>query len=400
VSTMSDAAFRQKLPFDSAKLDQLLAQAGIDVMMVTSKHNIHYLLGGYRFFFHDQSDAIGVSRYLPILIYPRGRPQEASYVGHVAESFEVQNGRFWMSKTDTKVTSSIGAMRIALEHLQQLRENGVEGRIGMEFAFMPADAADLLRAHHASDTVVDGHFPLERLRSIKTSHELELVKQASERVVDAMMETFSTLKPGMTKNDVVASLRRNEVKRGLTFEYCAIAAGGVLNRAPTDQVLKTGDIVNLDSGGCYQGYLGDLARMGIIGPPDAELEELLGEIETFQQTARQVVRAGATGADIFAMADPLIERSAHRAVLEFEAHGLGLVNHEAPRLNGRGAITYEAYDRDRPLEPGMVVSVETAIKHPRRGLIKLEDTLAVTAQGAIAYGDFGRGWNQPSEIEH
>ena len=44
--------------------------------------------------FHDQSDAIGVSWYLPILIYPWGRPQEASYVGHVAEAFEVQNGPF------------------------------------------------------------------------------------------------------------------------------------------------------------------------------------------------------------------------------------------------------------------------------------------------------------------
>jgi Xaa-Pro aminopeptidase len=63
------------LPFDAAHLDRLLEKAKIDVVLVTSKHNIQYLLGGYRFFFFDYSDAIGVSRYLPILIYPAGRPE-------------------------------------------------------------------------------------------------------------------------------------------------------------------------------------------------------------------------------------------------------------------------------------------------------------------------------------
>ena len=41
------------VPFDQAKLDRLLDEAGIDVLVVTSKHNIQYLLGGYRFFFFD-----------------------------------------------------------------------------------------------------------------------------------------------------------------------------------------------------------------------------------------------------------------------------------------------------------------------------------------------------------
>ena len=39
-----------------------LHDAGIDVLVVTSKHNIQYLLGGYRFFFFDHFDAIGISR--------------------------------------------------------------------------------------------------------------------------------------------------------------------------------------------------------------------------------------------------------------------------------------------------------------------------------------------------
>ena len=47
-------------PFDTARLDALLEDRGIDVLVASSKHNVQYLLGGYRFFFFDYMDAIGV----------------------------------------------------------------------------------------------------------------------------------------------------------------------------------------------------------------------------------------------------------------------------------------------------------------------------------------------------
>ena len=63
-------------------------EAGIDVLLATSKHSIQYLLGGYRYFFFERMDAIGQSRYLPILIYPRGAPEKAAYFGNAMECFE------------------------------------------------------------------------------------------------------------------------------------------------------------------------------------------------------------------------------------------------------------------------------------------------------------------------
>ena len=44
-----------------------LEEAGLDAVLVTSKHNIQYLLGGYRYFFYSSMDAHGLSRYLPLL---------------------------------------------------------------------------------------------------------------------------------------------------------------------------------------------------------------------------------------------------------------------------------------------------------------------------------------------
>ena len=80
--------------------------------------------------------------------------------------------------------------------------------------------------------------------------------------------------------------------------------------------------------------------------------------------------------------------------MQFLAHGMGLVSHEAPRLTARGPVPYDAFDGERPLEAGMMVSVETTVLHPRRGFIKLEDTIAVTQNGFEIYGEGGRGWNR------
>jgi Xaa-Pro aminopeptidase len=86
-------------------------------------------------------------------------------------------------------------------------------------------------------------------------------------------------------------------------------------------------------------------------------------------------------------------------VLDFTAHGIGLVSHEAPRLTATGPVPYAPYDADRALETGMVISVETALLHPARGYIKLEDTLIVRDGGWEAPGDGCRGWNASRSMQ-
>jgi Xaa-Pro aminopeptidase len=380
------------LPFDAARLDDLLEAAGIDVLVSTSKHNIHYLLGGYRFFFFDYLEAIGLSRYLPILIYQRGKPENAAYVGCGLETFEQELGRFWTPVVHASSFGTTDAMTLAVEHIKRLGA-GIK-TIGIEEAFLPLDAARVLQQGANGLRIVDALLPLERLRAVKTPEELEFLREASERIVESMQATFAACAPGMTKHEVVDRLRREEVGRHLTFEYCLISAGTSHNRAPSDQLLSAGDIMSLDSGGNYKGYIGDLTRMGILGEPDAELQDLLAVIDEIQQVARKPIRSGAQGGDIHALAEAAMNATPHAPYMEFVAHGMGLISHEAPRLTSTGPVPYPAYDADRPLESGMVVSIETAMRHPRRGFIKLEDTVAVTADGCIGFGDGARGWNR------
>ena len=377
--------------FDSARLDALLDEAGMDAVVISSKHNIQYLFGGYRFFFFDHFDAIGVSRYLPILIYVKGRPDQSTYLGHGMEAYEKELGKFWTPAFQTSSTSFDSA-RLAADHLAKLAPR--LKRVGVERAFLPADAAEVIARELPDVTFVEAHMPLERLRARKTREELDLLRLASELVIDSMLAVVASHGPGATKAELVEALRREEVNRGLTFEYCLITAGTSLNRAPSEQVWGAGDILSLDSGGNYKGYIGDLCRMAIQGEPDSELKDLLAEVDAIQMAARKPIRGGTKGGDIYVSAGEALKRSSRANSIEFVAHGMGLISHEAPRLTSHGPIPYSAYDADRPLEPGMVISIETTLIHPRRGFIKLEDTVAVTEDAWEAFGDRGRGWNR------
>ena len=133
--------------------------------------------------------------------------------------------------------------------------------------------------------------------------------------------------------------------------------------------------------------------MGILGEPDAELVDLLGEIDAIQMAARQPIKAGARGGDVFPPALALLSRSSNKAYTHFTAHGMGIISHEAPRLTGTG-FALSRLRRGAAPASRMVISIETTMLHPTRGYIKLEDTVAVTETGWTGFGDGGRGWNR------
>jgi Xaa-Pro aminopeptidase len=380
------------VPFDADRLDRLMEEAGFDVLVVTSKHNVQYLLGGHRAFFFDYMDAMGLSRYLPVFVYVKGALDKAAYFGHRLEGFQREVKPFWVANAQTSASGSIDAIEKAIHYLRRL--GAPLRRVGVEAAFLPFDAGVTLRTAFPEAEVADALIVLERQRARKSPDELEKLRIASDHVIDSMLAVIADHGPGTSKEALAEALRREETNRGLTFEYCLIAAGGSHNRAPSPQTWEMGDVLSLDSGGNYHGYIGDVARMAILGEPDAELDELLGEIEAVQQTAFRAIKAGVMGGDIYAAAEPLVRRSRQHNHLHFLAHGMGLVSHEAPRLTNSGPVPYPDDDAHRPLEVGMVISVETTLLHPRRGFIKLEDTAVVTDGGYEIYGDRARGWNR------
>jgi Xaa-Pro aminopeptidase len=379
-------------PFDVPRLDALMDDLGVDAVVAVTRFNVQHMLGGYRYFFFANMDAIGLSRYLPALVYRRGAPADAFYVGCGNETWGTDVFPIWVPDVRHVSWSSVDTARAVASGL---RDRGLgAGTIAVEKAFLPADAWDVLRAELPEATFVEAQKLLEAMRAIKSPAELDLVRTASVGIIDSMLATFAGSGPGETKAEVVERFRREQTNRGMVFDYCLVAAGPEVNRAPSDRVWCEGDVLSLDSGGMYQGYIGDLARMAVAGEPTALMTDLFDEIESVQQAARTVVAAGRRGGDIFAVAEKALAGCAHRDEMFFVAHGMGLITHEVPRLTGTGPVPYPADHAAAPLEAGMVLSIETWVENAEVGFVKLEDTLIVTDDGWEAPGDTGRGWNR------
>ncbi|WP_027573375.1 Xaa-Pro peptidase family protein [Bradyrhizobium sp. WSM1743] len=389
--TVARAAAARAIPFDAAKLDRLMEAAGLDVLIATSKHNVQYLLGVERAIFFDYMDALGVSRYLPVLVYPKGAPEKSVYIGHRLETHQRAVTPPWVPQVRTESNGSVDAVTRAAD---LIRQSGVPMKwIGIEMPFLPMDAGKALADALPGTELKDAVLVLERLRAVKSVEELAKLKTASELVVASMLAVIAGHGRGTTKRQLSDALRLAEANRGLTFEYCLLACGSSHNRAPSSQHWQQGEVLSLDSGGNYHGYIGDVARMAVLGEPDGELKDYLAEIEAVQRAAFAAVRPGAMGGDIYVAAERQLAQITQRDCTEFLAHGMGLVSHEAPRLTAKGPVPYDDTDARQPLAPGMVVSIETTMKHPKRGFIKLEDTVAVTPTGYEIFGEGGRSWN-------
>ncbi|TIX34246.1 MAG: aminopeptidase P family protein, partial [Mesorhizobium sp.] len=200
---------------------------------------------------------------------------------------------------------------------------------------------------------------MERLRAIKSPSELRLLSKASDLITESMLATIAWAHEGVTKSAVALRLAGEQTSRGLHFDYCFLAMGSSHILVESDQKWQPGEVISLDSGGNYGGYIGDLCRMGVLGEPDAELVDLLGEVDTIQRAAISQIRAGRDGRDLIAEAENVRTSSKVAEFTDFMAHGMGLVAHEAPFLMTNHPIEYAGVDADRPLEPGMVISIET-----------------------------------------
>ena len=384
------AASANELPYSFEQLDAAMEAAGLDALVATSKHNVRYLLGGYQFIFFAAMDAIGRSRYLPAFVYIRGDAGKTGYFANKMEIHEHKVAPFWVPEFRPDHWGSVDTMQAVGEHLQK---SGIaSGRIGFESGFVPKDGYDALAAALPQARFIDASMVLTRLRMIKTKPELDLLREATARITQSMLATVHWAGQGTSKKEIIEHLRQEETKRELAFEYCLLTLGDSHVRAGSDQTWNKGEVLSIDSGGNLHGYIGDICRMGVLGEPDAELVDLLAEVEAVQQAAFAEIAPGKTGAAMIAAGEAELKRGPNAACNDFFAHGMGLISHEAPFLMTNHPVAYDGIDANEPFREGMVLSVETTMQHPTRGYIKLEDTVILTADGYELFGAENRGW--------
>ena len=378
------------LRFDAAKLDDDLAELGVDLLLATSRHNVGYLLGGYRFSSSTSRLRSASACTRPCwAIRAGGRTARSTSAASSRTTSSISSRSGWTTSNSPGFPggdlTGPCARRITALGLDR-------GTIGIEPPFLPTELYLELRRQLPDAEFVNAAPALEELRRVKKPWEIELIRTASDLIVESMVATFARSHAGMTTLEIERIMREEEARRGLVFDYCLTTTGPDFNRAPSDRVWEQGASLNLDSGGRYKGYVGDLSRNGVAGTPTQVQIEILEEVDAVQQAARSVIRAGALGREVDEAGRRRLQESSHRDAGAFLVHGVGLIGHEAPRLVTGGPVPYAGIHAHRPLEPNMVLSVETSISHAAAGYVKLEDTVIVTPDGSEGVGDDARGW--------
>lgn len=216
---------------------------------------------------------------------------------------------------------------------------------------------------------------IEKLRLIKTESEIKILKEAADIADAAFKHILDFIRPGLTELEVSNELEFFMRAAGATSSsFDTIVASGYRSALPhgvaSDKIIEKGDMITLDYGAYYKGYVSDITRTIAIGEPDPKLKEIYAVVYEAQQRGVEGVKPGMTGKEADALTrDYITEKGFGEYFGHSTGHGIGLEVHEGPALSFRS---------DLKLLPGMVVTVEPGIYIPGLGGVRIEDDIMIT----------------------
>jgi Xaa-Pro aminopeptidase len=237
-------------------------------------------------------------------------------------------------------------------------------------------------------TVKDVSPAVGTLRAIKSPGELELIQKAIDPSIDAHLAAMKMVRPGLYEYQVAARMVEIHMYAGCETEaYAPIVGTGlnstVLHYNKVDRKIEDGDIVLMDVGGQYSGYASDITRTipanGKFTPRQREIYEIvLGAQNAAMAALKPGMTLGGQGpTSLQKIAMDYIDSHGKdkegRSLGRYYIHGL---SHHV------GLNVHDPSGPSRPLEPGMVVTIEPGIYIPEENLgVRIEDDVLITPTG-------------------
>ena len=218
----------------------------------------------------------------------------------------------------------------------------------------------------------------EDIRAAKDFDEIASIQRAIQIAENAYEAMSPRIAPGILEADFALQLEwqiRTSGSQCIPFEF--IVASGKRSAMPhgiaSSQPIAYGEPLTLDFGAEFQGYFSDMTFSGSVGVRNAWLEDIIGTLQTAQQSAVAVCKPGIPVAEVDAAARRIVEAAGYGSDFRHSlGHGVGLAIHEAPKLS---ALSKEI------LCEGMVVTIEPGIYVPGKGGARIEDMVLVAADG-------------------
>jgi Xaa-Pro dipeptidase len=230
---------------------------------------------------------------------------------------------------------------------------------------------------------------LSALRLRKDRAEVEAMRRAVKIAQDALEATIPLIKIGMTEKELSAELVVQLLRQGSEPEmpFAPIVSGGPNSAnphaSPTARKLQAGDLLVVDWGATYDGYISDLTRTFAVGEVDEEYQKIHEIVQEANAAGRAAAKPGVPCAAVDQAAREVIENSGYGVYFTHRTgHGIGMEGHEEPYMRG---------DNMQLLEPGVAFTVEPGIYLPNRNGVRIEDNVVITETGADVLSDMPRG---------
>ena len=229
---------------------------------------------------------------------------------------------------------------------------------------------------------------LSSLRLRKDPAEVEAMRRAVKIAQEALEATLPLIRMGMTEKELSSELVVQLLKHGSEPEmpFAPIVSGGPNaanpHASPTERKLQEGDLLVVDWGAAYDGYISDLTRTFAVGQVDEEYQKIHRVVQEANAAGRAAARPGVPCAAVDKSARDVIENAGYSVYFTHRTgHGIGMEGHEEPYMRG---------DNMQLLEAGMAFTVEPGIYLPDRNGVRIEDNVVITETGADALSDMPR----------
>ena len=227
--------------------------------------------------------------------------------------------------------------------------------------------------------------------TLKNAAQITAMRDAGRITGEALLIARDMVRPGISTYEIDLAIRRHIEKCGATPAFlgyhgfpasaCISINDEVIHGIPSkDRILKDGDIVKIDTGATYRGYVGDSARTIPVGNVSEEAKKLIQVTRDSFWAGVEKLEAGNRLGDVGSAIDTLVRQNGFSTVKRYVGHGIGTKMHEQPDVPNFGTP-----GRGIRLSAGMTLAIEPMVNVGRADVKELNDGWTVkTADGSLS----------------
>jgi Xaa-Pro aminopeptidase len=217
----------------------------------------------------------------------------------------------------------------------------------------------------------------ERVRSIKTQGEIEILRKAARATELAIDAALKVAAEGITEREMLREFNACLARNDTTPVVGCIGFGNrsaMINVQPSDRRLERGNLIRFDVGGRYRHYRSDMSRGASLGEPAAKISKYYRAVEKGVLRGYDIIKPGLKVSELFKDIVATVQRE---GIPHFKrshvGHGIGVDGYDPPNI---------AESSGDVLEENMVVCIETPYYELGFAGLQVEDMVRVTKDGA------------------